>query len=86
MRVYYLWASTYESVDQMERHHESDCALDLLPSRVSDPYRVLAESPQDAAEQFQESTQFDAFLLHNIGKTVFIYYINDAGHLVKVDA
>ena len=86
MRIYYLWASTYESVELMEKHHESDYALELLSRRVSDPFHVLAESPQDAAEQFQESTQFDAFLLHNIGKTVFIYYINDAGQLVKVDA
>ena len=61
MRIYYLWASTYESVELMEKHHESDYALELLSRRVSDPFHVLAESPQDAAEQFQESTQFEAF-------------------------
>ena len=85
MRIYYLWASTYESVELMEKHHESDYALELLSRRVSDPFHVLAESPQDAAEQFQESTQFAAFSSRNIGKTVFIYYINDAGLLVRVD-
>ena len=53
MRMYYLWASTYESVELMEKHHESDYALDLLSRRVSDPYYALAESPQDAAEPFR---------------------------------
>ena len=48
MRIYYLWASTYESVELMEKHHESDYALELLSRRVSDPFHVLAESPQDA--------------------------------------
>lgn len=85
MRMYYLWASTYESVELMEKHHESDYALELLSRRVSDPFHVLAESPQDAAEQFQESTQFEAFVSRNIGKTVFIYYHDDAGVLVRVD-
>lgn len=84
MRVYYLWASTYESVELMEKHQESDYALELLSRRVSDPFHVLAESPQDAEEQFQESMQFAAFSSRNIGKTVFIYYINDAGLLVRV--
>ena len=84
MRIYYLWASTYESVELMEKHHESDYALELLSRRVSDSFRVLAESPQDAAEQFQESTQFEAFVSRNIGKTVFIYYDDDAGRLVQV--
>lgn len=85
MRMYYLWASTYESVELMEMHHESDCALDLLSRRVSALFHVLAESPQDAAEQFQESTQFEAFSSRNIGKPVFIYYINDADTLVRAD-
>ena len=85
MRMYYLWASTYESVELMQKHHKSDYALELLSRRVSDPFHVLAESPQDAAEQFQESMQFAAFLSRNIGKTVFIFYINDAGLLVRLD-
>ena len=84
MRIYYLWASTYESVELMEKHHESDYALELLSRRVSDPFHVLAESPQGAAEQFRESTQFEAFLSRNIGKTIFIYYQDDAGRLMPV--
>ena len=84
MRIYYLWASTYESVELMEKHHESDYALELLSRRVSDPFHVLAESPQDAAEQFQESLQFEAFLSRNVGKSVFIYYDDDAGRLMPV--
>ena len=85
MRIYYLWASTYESVELMEKHHESDYALELLSRRVSDPFCVLAESPQDAAEQFQESMQFEAFVSRNAGKLVFIYYINNDGLLVRID-
>ena len=84
MRMNYLWASTYESVELMEKHHESDYALELLSRRVSDPFHVLADSPQDAAEQFQESPQFEAFLSRNVGKSVFIYYDDDAGRLVQV--
>jgi hypothetical protein len=68
----------------MEKHHESDYALELLSRRVSDPFHVLAESPQDAAEQFQESLQFEAFLSRNVGKSVFIYYDDDAGRLMPV--
>ena len=85
MRIYYLWASTYESVELMEKHHESDYALELLSRHVSDPFHVLAESPQDAAAQFQESPQFEAFLSRNVGKPVFIYYQNDAGILIWLD-
>ena len=85
MRMYYLWASTYESVELMEKHHESDYALELLSRRVSDPFHVLAESPQDAAKQFQDSTQFEALLSRNVGKPVFIYYNNDTNELVRVD-
>ena len=85
MRMYYLWASTYESVELMEKHHESDYALELLSRRVSDPFHVLAESPQDAAEQFQESPQFEAFLSRNVGKPVFICYDDDAGVVVRLD-
>ena len=85
MRMYYLWASTYESVELMEKHHESDYALELLSRRVSDPFCVLAESPQDTAEQFQESMQFEAFVSRNAGKPVFIYYINNDGLLVRID-
>ena len=84
MRIYYLWASTYESVELMEKHHESDYALELLSRRVSDPFHVLAESPWDAAEQFQVSPQFEAFLLRNVGKPVFIYCDDDAGCLMPV--
>lgn len=84
MRIHYLWVSTYESVELMEKHHESDYALELLSRRVSDPFRVLAESPQDAAEHFQESPQFEAFLSRNVGKPVFIYCDDDAGCLMPV--
>lgn len=85
MRMYYLWASTYKSVDLMERHRKSDYALDLLSSRVSDTYHVLAETPQDAAKQFRESIQFEAFLSRNISNPVFIYCSNDSDVLVRLD-
>lgn len=85
MRSFYLYASTYESVELMHRHYESDHALELRTSRVSAPFYVLAESPQDAAKQFQESPQYEAFSSQNVGKSVYIYHRNDTDCLVRVD-
>lgn len=83
MKRFKLYASTYESVEQMRAHQESDRALEI--KRSSNPYYVNAETPQEAAKQFQETEQFDVFLSLHGGKPVSTYYINDIGDPVKIE-
>lgn len=83
MKKYQLYASTYESVEQMRAHQQSDHALEI--KRHSGPFYTSAEKPQEAARQFQETEQFDAFLSQHTGKTVYTYYINNAGDPVKIE-
>lgn len=83
MKQFKLYASTYESVEQMKAHHISNIALEI--KRYSGPFDTSAETPQEAARLFQETEQFDAFLSQHAGKTVSTYYINDAGDPVKIE-
>lgn len=83
MRQFKLYASTYESVEQMKAHHISDIALEI--KRSSGPFYASAETPQEAARRFLETEQFDAFLSQHTGKTVYTYYINNAGDPVKIE-
>lgn len=83
MRQFKLYASTYESVEQMKAHYISDIALEI--KRSSGPFYASAETPQEAARQFLETEQFDAFLSQHTGKTVYTYYINNAGDPVKIE-
>ena len=83
MKKYQLYASTYESVEQMKAHHISDIAVEI--KRSSSPFFTSAETPQDAARLFQETEQFDTFLSQHAGKMVSTYYINDAGDPVKIE-
>ena len=83
MKKYQLWASTYESVETMQKHQASDHALEI--KRISSPFIVLAESLQDAAKQFQKSKIFDDFSSNNSGKVVYIYSIDDKSLPVRID-
>lgn len=83
MKKYQLYASTYESVEQMKAHHISDIALEI--KRSSRPFYAFAETPQEAAKQFQETEEFDAFWSLHGGKPVSTYYINDIGDPVKIE-
>ena len=83
MKKYQLYASTYESVEQMKAHHISDIALEI--KRSSSPFYTSAKTPQEAARLFQETKQFDAFLSQHTGKTVSTYYINNVGDPVKIE-
>ena len=84
MKRFKLYVSTYESVEQMRAHQQSDHALEI--KRYSGPFYTSAETPQEAARQFQETEQFDAFLSQHSGKTVYTYYINNAGNPVKIES
>ena len=66
MKKYQLYASTYKSVEQMKAHHISDIALEI--KRSSGPFFTSAETPQEAARQFQETKQFDVFCRSMLGK------------------
>lgn len=83
MMQFKLYASTYESVEQMKAHHISDIALEI--KRSSRLFYASAETPQEAAKQFQETEEFDAFLSLHGGKPVSTYYINDIGDPVKIE-
>ena len=84
MKRFKLYASTYESVEQMRAHQQSDHALEIR--RSSYPFFVNAKTPQEAARLFQDTEQFDTFLSQHAGKTVSTYYINDAGDPVKIES
>ena len=85
MRRFYLFASTYESAELMKRHHQSDCALELTPDRISDLFETIDDTQEKVVEQFLDSIQFETFMTRCTGKTVCIYYLNELGEPVGID-
>ena len=83
MKQFKLYASTYESVEQMRTHQQSDHALEI--KRSSYPFFVNAKTSQEAARLFRLTEQFDTSLSQHAGKTFSTNYINDAGDPVKIE-
>ena len=84
MRKFRLFASTYESAELMKRHHQSDCALELIPDRISDLFDIIDDKQEKALERFLDSTQYKTFLTRCAGKTVYFYYLNELGEPVRI--